>query len=94
MENARKVDLRFVFGALAVAFAAAALWAATAFAGGSSSGTSDPATSPSPAAAFVQEDGQTEPDDSAPTPDDCPERGNGGAGEDDAGASDTSGSDL
>jgi hypothetical protein len=93
MENARKLDVRVVLGALAVAFAAAALWAATAFVGGPSSGTTDPATSPSPAAAFVQDDGRAEPDDSAPLPDDCPERGDGGEGED-SGASDTSGSDL
>lgn len=56
MDNPRKLDLRLVLTALAVAFAVAALWAATALAGGSSSsGTDDPATSP--AAAFIQDDG-------------------------------------
>lgn len=92
MENARKLDLRLVIGALALAFAAAALWAATALAGGSSSsGAGEPATSQIPAAAFVQDDGQEEQDDPAPSREDCPERGDEGVG---SGSSDTSGSDL
>jgi hypothetical protein len=90
-ENARGLDLRLVLGVLAVVSAAMAIWAATALAGGSSSpGSNEPATSP--AAAFIQQEGETpqEEDDSLPLPGDCPER----EGDGNEGSNDTSSSDL
>ena len=97
MENARKLDLRLLIGLLAIVSVAMTIWAATAFAGGSSSsGSTEPATSP--AAAFIQEEGETpEEEDGLPLPGDCPERdgeGEGDSGSGDSGSCDTSGSDL
>ena len=73
-----RFDPRVVLAAVAVAFAAAAIWAATALAAGGSSGApelvSGGSGGPSPASVFVQ--GST--DDAAPSRDDCPEHGGAG----------------
>jgi hypothetical protein len=75
MERARTSNPQTLLTLLALAFAIAAIWAATALAnGGSSSASSDPGSS-RPAADFVQSQ-----DDPAPSGDDCPEHQNGGSG--------------
>lgn len=79
MNRARRLDLGLV---LIVAFVAAAIWAASALAGGSqpASGERDAGPSKGPARVFVQEgDGGAEPRSS----DDCPDRG--GRGDDGSG---------
>ena len=74
MEDARKVDLRPLLVVAAIVGVVLTIWAAGAFAAGSSS-SSDPAGS-NPAAAFIQ----TQDDQAAPR-DDCPEhRGGSGGG--------------
>jgi len=75
-----RFDPRMVLAAVALAFAVAAIWAATALATGGSSGApalgSGGAGGMSPASVFVQDSA----DDAAPSRDDCP--GHGGAGGD------------
>lgn len=73
MERARKSNPQ-ALTLLALAFAVAAIWAATALAnGGSSSASSDPGSS-QPAAEFVQSQ-----DDPATSEHDCPENQDGGS---------------
>ena len=75
MERAGKSNPQTLLTVLALAFAVAAIWAATALAnGGSSSASSDPGSS-QPAAQLVQSQ-----DDPAPSGDDCPDRQDGGSG--------------
>ena len=75
MERAHKRNPQALLTLLALAFAVAAIWAATALAnGGSSSASNDPGSS-QPAAELVQS--QDEP---APSGDDCPEDQEGGSG--------------
>ena len=78
MKEARRLDLRLV---LLVAFVAAAIWAATALAGGSEP-ASDPGAGNAPASGLVQNegDGGAQP----PSSDDCPDRG-GPRGDDGSG---------
>lgn len=71
MEQARAATARPLLAVLAVAFAAAAIWAATALAGSSGS---EPAGG-NDAPALVQDEGGA-----GKTKDDCPERGNRGSG--------------
>ena len=74
MERASRRNPRVLLSLVALAFAVAAIWAATALAnGGSSSASSDPGSG-QPAAEFVQSQ-----DDPAPSGDDCPENQRGGA---------------
>lgn len=70
MTKARRLDLRLV---LLVAFAAAAIWAATALAGGSQPASGDSGPSSGPASGLVQDEGGggAQP----PSSDDCPDRG-------------------
>jgi hypothetical protein len=71
MEQARKLDVRPLLLVLAVAFAAAAIWAATALAGGGWRSTSTAATPrDTPAYEFVQ----TQDGSATPSAEDCPER--------------------
>jgi hypothetical protein len=87
MERARTSNPQTLLTLLALAFAIAAIWAATALAdGGSSSASSDPGSS-RPAADFVQSQ-----DDPAPSGDDCPERDGGSGGS--SGSDGTSSSDF
>ena len=69
MTHARRLDLRLV---LLVAFVAAAIWAATALAGGSQPASGD-AGQPSSPSGLVQDQGGggAQP----PSSDDCPDRG-------------------
>jgi hypothetical protein len=60
--------LRSLVVALALVLVVAAIWAASALAAGGSSSSSDSSRSESPAAGFVQDDGE------APNAEDCPER--------------------
>jgi hypothetical protein len=85
MERARK-NPQTLLTVLALAFAVAAIWAATALAnGGSSSASSDPGSS-QPADEFVQSQ-----DDPAPSGDDCPDHQDGGSGGGSGGSSGTDG---
>ena len=85
MERARKSNPQPLLTLAALAFAIAAIWAATALAnGGSSSASNDPGSS-QPAADFVQSQ-----DDPAPSGDDCPGHENGNSG---GGSGGSSGSD-
>lgn len=78
MNHARRLDLRLV---LAIAFVIAAVWAATALAGGSQPSSDDSGAGNSPAAVFVQEGDGGAPQDGAPqTGDNCPDRGGGDGG--------------
>jgi hypothetical protein len=65
-----------------MAFVAAAIWAATALAGGSQPASGDAGTGNAPASGLVQNegDGGTQP----PSSDDCPDRG-GSRGDDGSG---------
>ena len=84
MERARKSNPQPLLTLAALAFAIAAIWAATALAnGGSSSASNDPGSS-QPAADFVQSQ-----DDPAPSGD-CPGHENGNSG---GGSGGSSGSD-
>jgi hypothetical protein len=75
MERASTSNPQRLLTLLALAFAIAAIWAATALGnGGSSSASSDPGSSP-PAADFVQSQ-----DDPAPSEDGCPEQDGGSGG--------------
>ena len=86
MERAHKRNPQALLTLLALAFAVAAIWAATALAnGGSSSASNDPGSS-QPAAELVQS--QDEP---APSGDDCPEDQEGGSGGGSGGSSGTDG---
>jgi hypothetical protein len=89
MENARKLDLRLVLGALAIVSVAVAIWAATALAGTGSASlpASEPAGGDAPVAGFVQDEGEGEGEQGGRTPDrgDCPERDGDGSGESDSG---------
>lgn len=78
MNEARRLDLRVV---LAVVFLVAAIWAATSLARGPQQSSGDSAGS-SPVAVFVQDegDGGTQGNGTAPSGDDCPERGGGSGG--------------
>ena len=89
MENARKLDLRVVLGALAVVSIVAVIWAAPALAGNGSSPTSEPATGSDVATTFVQN--QAPQDDGPRAPGDCPEDegGSGGSNGDDSPSSGT-----
>jgi hypothetical protein len=88
MERARKSNPQALLTLLALAFAIAAIWAATALAnGGSSSASGDPGGS-RPTAEFVQSQ-----DDPAPSGEDCPEHQNGGSGGS-SGSAGTSSSDF
>jgi hypothetical protein len=72
MQAVPKLSLRLV---LAVAFVVAAVWAATALAGGSNSPSGDPERGVRPDAAFTQQGGGGPEGD-------CPERdGGGGSGD-------------
>jgi hypothetical protein len=90
MERAHKSNAPVLLALLAAAFAVAAIWAATALAGGDSSlASSDPGSS-QPASEFVQS--QEEP---APSADDCPDHqdgsGGGSGGDSGSGSGDSSG---
>jgi hypothetical protein len=76
VENTRTIDLRLILVALAVVASVAAVWAATALAGGSSSSRSDQPQGDEPAAGLVQDEqkrggGHTDRGD-------CPERDRAG----------------
>ena len=70
MTQARRLDLRLV---LLIAFVAAAIWAATALAGGSQPASGDAGQPIGPASGLVQDQGGggAQP----PSSDDCPDRG-------------------
>jgi hypothetical protein len=79
--EARNPRLRVLLGVLAVAVAAAAIWATAALAGGGSSGSSDSRTNEGPpAAVFTQGGGD------GSGREDCPEREDRGGGDADASA--------
>ena len=75
MDRARKSNAHVLLAMLAAAFAIAAIWAATALAGGGSSAASGDSGSTQPAVEFVQS--QDEP---APSADDCPQNQDGSGG--------------
>ena len=79
MNEARRLDLRVV---LAVVFLVAAIWAATSLARGPQQSSGDSGAGSSPVAVFVQDegDGGTQDDGTAPSGDNCPERGGGSGG--------------
>ena len=88
MERAQKAPHVLVV-LLAGAFVVAAIWAATALAGGGGASASGNSNVNVPAIDFVQ----SAPDDTAPSADNCPDRqddGSGGGGS--GGSSDSSGS--
>ena len=90
MERARKSNPQMLL-IVALAFAVAAIWAATALAnGGSSTASNDPGSSP-PSSEFVQSQ-----DDPAPSGDDCPDHdgGSGGGSGGSSGSDGTSSSDF
>jgi hypothetical protein len=79
LNEARRVDVRLV---LAVAFLVAAIWAATALARGPDQASGDAGAGNSPAAVYLQSegDGGTQGEGSPPAGEDCPERDGGGSG--------------
>jgi hypothetical protein len=82
-EKTRQLDSRLLLVALAAAFAAVSIWAATALAAGGPSSSSAPATSNEPVAAYVHKD-----NGNAATSSNCPDEGGR------AGASGSSSNDL
>ncbi len=96
MENARKPDVRFALTAIAIVSVVAAIWAATAFAGGASSSSSNaPSAGSTPVPGYVQDDGggRSEQDGARPEREDCPEDGDGQDGGE-SGSSDTTSADV
>jgi hypothetical protein len=80
VNEARRLDLRLV---VAVVFVLAAIWAATALAGGPQQASGDTGgAGNSPTLVYVQDEGAggTPDDGTPPSGDDCPERGGGGSG--------------
>ena len=75
MERARRNNPHVLLVLLAMAFAIAAIWAATALAAGDSSSASGDPGSSQPAVSFVQEQ-----DDAAPADEHCPEDEGGSGG--------------
>lgn len=82
VNEARRIDVRLV---LAVVFVIAAIWAATALAGGPQQASGDAGAGNSPTLVYVQDegDGGAQEDATPRSGDDCPERsdGSGGSGD-------------
>jgi hypothetical protein len=83
MEAARTSRPTVVLSALAVALAAAALWASIALAGGSSSPASTPSSPGFGQVAFTQNE---QPSTPAAPGEDCPDRGGGSEGDGSSGS--------
>lgn len=79
VNEARRIDVRLV---LAVVFVIAAIWAATALAGGPQQASGDAGAGNSPTLVYVQDEGGagTQDDGTPPSGDNCPERGGGSGG--------------